>query len=110
MAGGDLPAPSPGPRLCSTPRSRAPSRLAEAERPPGERASDAGTEGGTDEGREGEGPGLGWRSVPPAHPLWTRHCLLKGHPGRPTRSAGEEGEAHTAVAAAVVSGTPGTLR
>ena len=60
-------------------------------------------------GRE-EGPGLGWRSAPPARPLRTRPCLLKGHPGGQTRSAGGEGAAPTVAAAAAAGRTPRTLR
>lgn len=60
--------PAPAPRRAPD----SPARLAEAERAPGERASDAGTEGGPGRGRGSEeGPGLGAlgrQSAPPARP------------------------------------------
>lgn len=58
--------------------------LTETERARGERVSNAGIQGGREPKEEGgggeRGPAAGG-SAPPARPLRTRHCLLKGHSG-----------------------------
>lgn len=58
--------------------------LTETERARGERVSDAGIQRGRDPRGKGGGGEKGLAtggSAPPARPLRTRHCLLKGHSG-----------------------------
>lgn len=72
--------------------------------------SDAGIQRGRDPRGKGGGGEKGLAaggSAPPARPLWTRHCLLKGHSGIQIPRRLEEG-ASRAGAGGCETGTPRT--
>lgn len=76
----------------------------------GERVSGAGIRGGRDprgEGGGGEkGPAAGG-SAPPARPLRTRHCLLKGHSWLRSLTSREEGASGAGAVGLRDRDTPG---
>lgn len=94
-----LPASSPGRSTSlgsgSTPRTRT-AQETDGDRAcagrESERRGDPEREGPTGEGGGGEKGLAAGGSAPPALPLWTRHCLLKGHSGIRILTAQEEGE------------------